>query len=405
MWRYSLIRIRRAPVIAIQTLLFSMIMTAALCALSASSKQEAEIYEQTWRSIPVKLTVTDLTGMQSDNLDAPDWVVNVFTGNQPAANSMHEYLKQIGVRASSQKKMTLHSSDQTYDLQTIIGLTTLEADPELNAQTGNQVKWLPGYGESVLGGDEDACLIHESMLPQGVDALDVVLEYLVTNSYRDEKTGEIVTTVSKVQRAVRVAGTHTQEKNVLYVSFAVYEKIFPYDSADSVCGTVLDNELLPTVRQLASHWFTEPDLLAEPVPWDYSWYFFYQYALDIDDSKLLEAKKTMEDSIFMNQICTGFVFLLAAGASFFAGFLMIRSRKQEIILMRTMGTPPIQVFGSFALEQTVCVVMGVLLGGIPFLWRPFSQLLLFVAIYAVGFAVALFIFLKKDLMAAIKEDE
>lgn len=405
MWRYILTRFRRAPVSAIQMLLFSAIMAAALCGLADSSKQAAEIYEQTWRSIPVKLTVTDLTGMQSDNLDAPDWVVDVFTGNQPAANSMHEYLKQVGVRASSQKEMTLHSSDQAYDLQMIIGLTTLEADPELNAQNGDQVKWLPGYDESILGSDEDVCLIHESMLPQGVDELDVVLAYLVTNSYRDEKTGEIITTVSKVQRAVRVAGTHTQEKDVLYLSFAVYEKIFPYDSADSVCGTVVDNELLPTVRQLASKWFTEPDLLAEPVPWDYSWYFFYQYALEIDDSKLLEAKKTMEDSIFMNQICVGFVFLLAAGASFFAGFLMIRSRKREIMLMRTMGTPPMQVFGSFATEQMVCVIMGVFLGGMPFLWQPIRQLLLFAAIYAVGFVVALLTFLRNDLMSTIKESE
>ena len=125
----------------------------------------------------------------------------------------------------------------------------------------------------------------------------------------------------------------------------------------------------------------------------------------MDDGQLTAAATALERSVRINDICTVGIFVLAAGASFLVGFLMIRSRKKEIILMRTMGTPAYGIFGSFALEQLACVVLGVVLGGAAFLWRPLGQLLLFVVIYALGLTLALLVFLRKNLMATIKEDE
>ena len=51
------------------------------------------------------------------------------------------------------------------------------------------------------------------------------------------------------------------------------------------------------------------------------------------------------------------------------------------------------------------MLLGVVLGGAAFLWRPLEQLLLFVVIYALGLTLALLVFLRKNLMATIKEDE
>ena len=84
---------------------------------------------------------------------------------------------------------------------------------------------------------------------------------------------------------------------------------------------------------------------------------------------------------------------------------MIRSRKREIMLMRTMGTPNKQIFGCFALEQAAYVLVGVLIGGFPFLWKPFDQITIFVIIYTIALSTALLVFLRKNLLTTIKEDE
>ena len=99
------------------------------------------------------------------------------------------------------------------------------------------------------------------------------------------------------------------------------------------------------------------------------------------------------------------VFILSAGAGFLTGFLIIRARKREIALMRTIGNSQISIFGEFSLEQLACVVAGIILGGGYSLWQPIGQLLIFGCIFYLGLAVSLAVFLNKNLLTTIKEDE
>ena len=113
----------------------------------------------------------------------------------------------------------------------------------------------------------------------------------------------------------------------------------------------------------------------------------------------------MKSSMQLNKLASVVVFILSAGAGFFTGFLIIRARKREIALMRTLGASHAAIFLDLALEQTVCVLAGILLGGIVFLWQPIDRLAIFGGIYAAGLALALVIFLRKNLLTTIKEDE
>ena len=113
----------------------------------------------------------------------------------------------------------------------------------------------------------------------------------------------------------------------------------------------------------------------------------------------------MRNSLTINKICTTLVFVLSAGAGFFAGFLVVRSRKKEIALMRTMGTSNSSIFVCIVFEQMLCVVLGTLLGGSYFLFQPVVRLAAFVGIYFVGLSIALLVFLYTNLLTTIKEDE
>ena len=73
--------------------------------------------------------------------------------------------------------------------------------------------------------------------------------------------------------------------------------------------------------------------------------------------------------------------------------------------MRTMGTPNRSVYFGFALEQMLCVIVGIVLGGANHQWQPINRLGTLVVTYFIGLTTALLIFLRKNLLASIKEDE
>ena len=112
----------------------------------------------------------------------------------------------------------------------------------------------------------------------------------------------------------------------------------------------------------------------------------------------------MKTNIMINEISTALVFILSASAGFLVGFLLINRRKREIMLMRTMGTPDRIIFRDFALEQMICAFAGALFGGVFFLWWPIWRVGMFLAVYFVGLGISLTVFLKKNLLTAIKEE-
>lgn len=99
------------------------------------------------------------------------------------------------------------------------------------------------------------------------------------------------------------------------------------------------------------------------------------------------------------------VFVLATGAGAFVGFLVIRSRKRKIALMRALGTSNGRIYAIFALEQMFFVFLGTLAGEVKFMWTPALWLILFVCVYYVGLSVAIIITLRKNLLFSIKENE
>ena len=112
----------------------------------------------------------------------------------------------------------------------------------------------------------------------------------------------------------------------------------------------------------------------------------------------------MKTNIMINKLGTALVFALSAGAGFLVGFLIVNRRKREIMLMRTMGMPDRTVFRDLFLEQGLCSLAGALFGGAFFLWQPPLRIALFLLLNYAGLALSLVIFLKKNLLTAIKED-
>lgn len=389
-------RFRRAPMQAIAVILLAAVLCASLCGLYAANISAQLHYEQTCAAVPVKLIVTNLSATRSDGLEAPSWVTKVFTSRIPK-NNLKDYVSNVQIKAT-QLINSLTVGERTYGNKSLVGITDLEISGELSQ--GSDITWFDGYDESIFGTDELLCVLPEALIPEDATQPITVSVRLVYSDFQAYGEHEAVLTV---------AGTHKANDTTLYCSYGLLQDFLGYlgkpNIVDAVQATLIDNSLQAEVREIANNWFAIPNPTGEQTSWRYTYYFYYPYALDIDDDLLVNAERTLKISLLINELCAVLVFALSAGASFFVGFLMIRSRKREIALMRTLGTPIPSIFLNFALEQLLCLAAGTAIGGGIFAFEPSERLIAFAAVYFTGLCLALIIFLSKNLMATLKEDE
>lgn len=393
----------RRPLYSLAVLLFAVVMTVVLCYLHKAGEDELRSYEQTYASVPVTFRVTDLDGSKPDNIVG--WIADLFTGRgmQP---DFTPFVGQLHTRVSYTGSYTYITTDEnglSMEMSggvEVAGIGSFYVAEELTEDWGGEVHWYEGFDESMLSKDKPICLVPESYK----DLEEVELSFSYTYAVG------LQTATKTTQKTVTVAGYYIDKGNSrFYCPYPVMQQIYAELGAskdlEEVCAVLNDNNSLPQLRELAAQWFAEPNPSGEKTEWGRFSYEYYLYALDIDDYMLRSLESNMKSSMQLNQLASLAVFILSAGAGFLTGFLVIRSKKREIALMRTMGASHVSIFAELALEQMLCVTAGILLGGALFLWRPLQKLALFGGIYGIGLSVALVIFLCKNLLTTIKEDE
>lgn len=389
MFTHIFLRFRRTPLPALGVLLFAAVLAAVLCGLHAANEAELAHYEEVYQTLPVKLTVTNLKGTKSDDLLIYSWYENAFLSGKAARADLSDYIKDL------QRKLTysLSGVGERPGGGNLVGISSVEICRELWPENGAAISWAPGWDEGCLAGNERVCLI-----PSGLDS----------NGDGQEDSGVITLRFEEQAYEFTIAGTVMGSSDMYCPFLTLRACILEFTdnyALDAMSATLRDNSRLEEFRAVMTDWFVEPDPSGMQVNMPGSGYQKYDYALDINDSQLRAASETLEKSLTVNRISTVLVFALSAGAGFFVGFLMIRQRKREIALMRTLGEANARVYGSFALEQMLCVLLGTVLGGAYFIWQPAGRLLLFALIYFVGLTVALILFLRGNLLSAMKEDE
>ena len=402
MYRYIWARIRREPVPALAVVLFSLILVSILRNMSGTVQAQQQAYDQTWNTIPVTLTVTNLSGTKSDSLDAPGWVADVFTGGNGVGIGLSDYMKDIRIKSTR-----LIDNADAVGAMYLAGLTALEAEPNFRPEKGVEITWLEGYDASIFSGEEYLCLVSE-MLTNDMEPdipgqqLSLIFSYAYLDEHDEVQTVEYTLVLT-------VAGYIREESDAIYCPYDVISYVF-YKVGEKrtiahISATLVDNNLLDAIKRDRSTWFAAPTPGGMRTEWGYLGFDYYPYALDINDSLLVNAATTLENSIFISRICSILIYAVSGGAGFLVGFLMIRKRKREINLLRTLGTGTASVFTGFALEQLLYIGLGILIGAVVFGWNPVAPLLILGGIYAAGLVAALLTFLQGNLLVNMKEDE
>lgn len=395
----------RRPAYSLAIMVFAAVLTLVLCFLQKSEQEELRSFEQTFASIPVTFRVTDLDASKPKSIDG--WFVDLFTeqGMKPnLAPFVGQFYTRVSIGGEYLVSIVYDDFGKPMEIREpirVAGIASLYVAEELTENWGGEVHWYDGYDESILTSDAKVCLVPEIMK----DLDEVKIYYTHTYMINDTDSA-----TAKTSHTLNVVGYYIDKGNTrIYCPYPVMKQTFGELHAskemEEVCAVLNDNHNLEQLREVAKLWFAEPNPTGEKTPWGRFGYECYFFALDIDDYMLQNLQDNMKNSMRLNQLAAAVVFILSAGAGFLTGFLVIRSRKREIAIMRTMGAPHIAIFGELAMEQMLCVLAGIGLGGAVFLWHPLQKLALFGGIYFVGLSIALVIFLCKNLLKTIKEDE
>lgn len=395
----------REPITCIAVIVFAVILAVILCYLHRSQKAEQQNYVNTFHSIPVEFEITTLNGNRLDESAHIDgYLADLFFENSVFEPNFSELVSDVQVRMSHSGALTdeQDSGDaierEPATNKRMVGITSVKMAEELTPEFGGLIEWYDGFDERVFTTDQFVCIVPSNY----IDVQQVVLSF----HYRaDGETKDREYTCSFV-----VVGRYTDEgNNKLYCPYRtmehIYSKLGEPKKVQYLMGKLSNNDNLELFRETAGNWFAEPNPMGDPTPWGKYGYDYYPFAMDIKDSLLKNLVSDMQNNMMINRIAATLVFVLSAGAGFLTGFLVIRSRKREIALMRTLGTSNRIVCMELEMEQALCVTAGVIIGGSYSLWEPLGQLCLFVGIYIAGLTAALLVFIRANLLATMKEDE
>lgn len=388
MLRHVWIRIKRRPLICAAIGLFAAIIALALCGLHSGNNIAVEKYNDIYSEIDVRCSVTNLTGNKSDRLTIYPGTIALFTEQ----SDLSDLLEDVQIKGS----VEIQWNNEVY---TLTGITSTEIEPKLWPDNGCTIFWNEGSDSRFFSGNRLECIIPRELQKKMEDS------NLPADHFPLHITA-VLPYESDYNAALEVLGAYEGTNDrIIYCPWntlvSILNTIGRSETADSLFATLSNNDNLPLLREIASQYFAEPDVRYAGLGTIDNYYL----ALDINDSQLTQARTNLENSMTVNRIATILVLAFSAVAGAFIGFLMIRNRKKEISLMRTMGASYGRIYLSFVMEQMLFVVLGALVGGLYFMWNPVLWLVLFVCAYFVGLSVMLFIMLRRNLLVIIKEDE
>lgn len=410
--------IKREPIPCIGVILFTAILSLILCFLHQSQQKEMEDYRKAYASVPVRFSVVDLDGTRvPEYTPVPygsvfvyqegivGWAADLFYEDSKLEPSFSDLVSDVHLVMSFDTEAGMNSvGDEFLPSIEVVGSTALWLLPELTEEYGGSITFREGYNDTIFSSDEPLCIVPEGYTEQE----SVTLSFRYTTR---PEIGQPIENVTSFQYActLQVVGYADIATPRIYCPYSVMAQIYsnlhaPY-RLNCIGATLNDNNRLEELQQVADLWFARPNPTGEYTQWGHYGYEYYPYALDIDDSLLSSLDSTLERSMTINRLSALAIFLIGAGSGFLVGFLVIRSRKREIILMRTLGCANKAIYGEFAAEQMLCTAVGAVIGGGYTLWQPLGQLGLFLLIYFLGLSAALLIFLHKNLLTTIKEDE
>ena len=277
--------------------------------------------------------------------------------------------------------------------------SSFSAEDEL-VRIREDIRWLEGYDESCLEGNERICIISDkwgyapgdtipllARVPVSKTQLEGIFHLKVAGTYPGKITKFAAVMPLKTMEDLTVAATavHKQAGNPYAWNFGLNEVYF----------TVRDNQQLDQIKAA----ITESGLRSNKL-----------VRVRIDDHILKETVGPIESNLAQLEGSYLFFFVMIAAIGFLLSFLLARGRKPEYAVMRMLGESRLQITLKALLEQFVLCLGGVLLGAaaVGIIGQEGFRLGVCAAIllcYTVGAAVAMLLTVRVNVMDILRDKE
>ena len=132
----------------------------------------------------------------------------------------------------------------------------------------------------------------------------------------------------------------------------------------------------------------------------------------IEDEVYINTTHSMERQIQYVRVLYNALYFLAGVIGFALAWLLIQSRRQEIAVMRALGTQPGRIVGSFLAEQLLLMALGLAIGaalsrlaGTPLSQNQLLLTAAFLGVWTLSALICLIVGLRKKSFAALTEPE
>ena len=315
--------------------------------------------------------------------------------------------ESAGEGASEQQKLiafqNLLASFEEEDSSGVSGsmkaCSSFSAEDEL-VRIREDIRWLEGYDESCLEGDERICIISDrwgyapgdtipllARVPVSKTQLEGIFHLKVAGTYPGKITKFAAVMPLKTMEDLTIAATavHKQAGNPYAWNFGL----------NAVYFTVRDNQQLDQIKAA----ITESGLRSNKL-----------VRVRIDDRILKETVGPIESNLAQLEGSYLFFFVMIAAIGFLLSFLLARGRKPEYAVMRMLGESRLQITLKALLEQFVLCLGGVLLGAAAVGiigqegFRP-GVCAAILLCYTVGAAVAVLLTVRVNVMDILRDKE
>ena len=277
--------------------------------------------------------------------------------------------------------------------------SSFSAEDEL-VRIREDIRWLEGYDESCLEGDERICIISDkwgyapgdtipllARVPVSKTQLEGIFHLKVAGTYPGKITKFAAVMPLKTMEDLTVAATavHKRAGNPYAWNFGL----------NAVYFTVRDNQQLDQIKAA----ITESGLRSNKL-----------VRVRIDDHILKETVGPIESNLAQLEGSYLFFFVMIAAIGFLLSFLLARGRKPEYAVMRMLGESRLQITLKALLEQFVLCLGGVLLGAAAVMllaqdsFRP-SICAAILLCYTLGAAAAVTLTVRVNVMDILRDKE
>ena len=372
--KYAVLSIRRGVVRTVAVLVLCLVVAAFFGQLNASLDGYRAQLNAYRANAVITGFATDIKGQKLDRLTVKSASVQdmLDTGLLSAysVSDTRGFCKPIGI---AQKADGTPCEPPTYDIPEIgtfayetleynitnsfrwVNTSSISDSPQLYYAKVKDIQWYDGHSEETFtNGSLAVGALPQQVMEENGIALGDTVRFLAFSDYFEGYMSSDFEGIHLTDVQIVATYATTAAKPILYAPFdrSNPKQIRRYATYDSFLFTLNDTQNLDALREaLSDSGFTYVNSGERSKP----------FAI-IEDEMYLNTTHSMERQIQYVSVLYDSLYIIAGVIGLVLAWLLTLSRRQEIAIMRAMGTQPIRIFLNFSVEQIVLSGAGLLLG-------------------------------------------